>query len=55
MGISTCDVVPYSQARANLSDLAEQVKAGAEKSITKSGECYVVLINVERLDYHHHL
>jgi len=31
MGISARDVVPFTQARATLSDLAEQVKAGAEK------------------------
>ena len=55
MGISTSDVVPFSQARANLSDLAEQVKAGAEKIITKNGESYVALINAERLDYYHRL
>ena len=55
MAISTIDVVPFSQARANLSDLAEQVKGGAEKIITKNGESYVALINAERLDYYHRL
>ncbi len=55
MGISTCDVVAFSQARANLSDLAEQVKAGAEKIITKNGESYVALIDADRLDYYHRL
>ncbi len=55
MAISTSDVVPFSQARANLSDLAEQVKGGAEKIITKNGESYVALINAERLDYYHRL
>ena len=55
MGISASDVVPFSQARANLSDLAEQVKRGAEKIITKNGESYVALINAERLDYYHQL
>lgn len=55
MGILTSDVVPFSQARANLSDLAEQVKNGAEKIITKNGESYVALINAERLDYYHRL
>lgn len=44
MGISASDVVPFSQARANLSELAEQVKAGAEKIITKNGESYIALI-----------
>lgn len=55
MGISASDVVPFSQARANLSDLAEQVKAGAEKIITKNGESYVALIDAQRLDYYHQL
>jgi prevent-host-death family protein len=55
MGISVHDVVPFSQARANLSDLAEQVKAGAEKIITKNGESYVALIDSDRLDYYHRL
>ena len=55
MGISVHDVVPFSQARANLSDLAEQVKAGAEKIITKNGESYVALIDADRLDYYHRL
>ncbi|OGT07228.1 MAG: prevent-host-death protein [Gallionellales bacterium RBG_16_57_15] len=55
MGISVRDVVAFSQARANLSDLAEQVKAGAEKIITKNGESYVALIGAERLDYYHRL
>jgi prevent-host-death family protein len=49
------DVVAFSQARANFSDLAEQVKAGAEKIITKNGESYVALIDADRLDYYHRL
>jgi prevent-host-death family protein len=55
MGISASDVVPFTQARANLSDLADQVKAGAEKIITKNGESYVALIDADRLDYYHRL
>jgi prevent-host-death family protein len=55
MGISASDVVPFSQARANLSELAEQVKAGAEKIITKNGESYIALIDANRLDYYHQL
>lgn len=55
MGISVRDVVAFSQARANLSELAEQVKAGAEKIITRNGESYVALIDAERLDYYHRL
>lgn len=55
MGISASDVVPFSLARANLSELVEQVKAGAEKIITKNGESYVALIDAQRLDYYHQL
>jgi antitoxin (DNA-binding transcriptional repressor) of toxin-antitoxin stability system len=55
MGISASDVVPFSLARANLSELAEQVKAGAEKIITKNGESYIALIDTNRLDYYHQL
>jgi prevent-host-death family protein len=55
VSISASDVIPFSQARANLSELAEQVKAGAEKIITKNGESYVALIDSDRLDYYHQL
>ncbi|MDP9911938.1 prevent-host-death family protein [Variovorax boronicumulans] len=55
MGFSTSDVVPFTQARANLSELADQARAGAEKIITKNGESYVALIDAERLDYYHRL
>ena len=55
MGFSARDVVPFTQARANLSELADQAKAGAEKIITKNGESYVALINADRLDYYHRL
>ena len=47
--------MPFTQARATLSDLAEQVKPGAEKIITKNGESYVALIDADRLDYYHRL
>jgi len=55
MAISARDVVSLSQARANLSELAEQVKAGAEKIVTKNGESYVAIIDAQRLDYYHQL
>lgn len=55
MGISTSDVIPLSHARANFSELAEEVKAGAEKIITKNGESYIALIDASRLDYYHQL
>ena len=55
MGFSASDVVPFTQARAKLSELADQAKAGAEKIITKNGESYVALIDAARLDYYHQL
>jgi prevent-host-death family protein len=55
MAISSADVLPLSQARARLSELADQVKAGAEKIITKNGESYVALIDARRLDHYHQL
>lgn len=55
MGISTSDVVPLSYARANFSELAEEVKGGAEKIITRNGESYIALVDANRLDYYHRL
>ena len=55
MSISASDVISLSQARANLSELADQVKAGAEKIVTKNGESYVAIIDAQRLDYYHRL
>lgn len=52
MAITAADFIPLSQARASLSELADQVKAGAEKIITKNGERYVALIDSDRLDYY---
>ena len=53
MAFTAKDVVPFTVARAKLSELAEQAKAGAEKIITKNGESYVALIDAGRLDYYH--
>ena len=55
MAIAAKDIIPFTQARANLSELAEEVKAGAEKIITRNGESYIALINADRLDYYHRL
>jgi prevent-host-death family protein len=55
MGISASDVIPLSHARANFSELAEEVKAGAEKIVTKNGESFIALIDSDRLDYYHRL
>lgn len=55
MPLVSTDIVPLSQARARLSELADQVKAGAEKIITKNGEAYVALVDAARLDHYHRL
>ena len=55
MSISPKDVIPFTLARAKLSELAEQVRQGSEKVITRNGESYVALIDAERLDYYHRL
>ncbi|MBM3533076.1 MAG: type II toxin-antitoxin system Phd/YefM family antitoxin [Alphaproteobacteria bacterium] len=55
MAVKARDIVPFTQARANLSELADEVKAGAEKIITKNGESYVALIDADRLDHYHRL
>lgn len=55
MAFSVSDVISLTQARASLSELADQVKAGSEKIITKNGESYVALIDAQRLDYYHQL
>ena len=55
MGISARDIIPLSHARANFSELAEEVKAGSEKIVTKNGESFIALIASDRLDYYHRL
>lgn len=55
MAFATKDIVPLTQARARLSELADEVKAGSEKIITRNGESYVALIDAARLDYYHQL
>ena len=55
MAFTSGDVIPLSHARAHLSELADQVHAGAEKIITKNGESYVALVDAQRLDYYHQL
>ena len=55
MAISAADVIPLSQARASLSELAEQMKAGAEKIINKNGASYVAIIDAQWLDCYHRL
>lgn len=55
MAIKSDDIVPLNQVRARLTELAEQVRAGAEKIITRNGECYVALVDARRLDHYHRL
>ncbi len=55
MGITASDIIPLSHARANFSELAEEVNAGAEKIVTKNGESFIALIDAKRLDYYHQL
>jgi prevent-host-death family protein len=55
MSIAAKDVIPFSHARARLSELADEVRAGSEKIITKNGESFVALIDADRLDYYHRL
>jgi prevent-host-death family protein len=55
MPIESRDIVPLTQVRARLSELAEEAHAGAEKIITRNGEAYVALIDASRLDHYHRL
>lgn len=45
MGISASDDIPRSRASTHCSELAEKVKAGAEKVVTKNGEGFIALID----------
>ena len=56
MGLRASDVVPISEARARLTELAEEVVAGgAEKVLTKNGVSYVAIVDAKKLDYYHAL
>jgi len=55
MAIKSEDIVPLNQVRARLTELAEEVRAGAEKIITRNGESYVALVDARRLDHYHRL
>jgi antitoxin (DNA-binding transcriptional repressor) of toxin-antitoxin stability system len=52
MPISSKDLVPLNQVGARLTELADEVRAGSEKIITRNGESYVALIDARRL-YHY--
>ena len=55
MAFTAGDIVQLSQARANFSEVADQVKAGAKKIVTKNGESYVAVLDAQRLDCYHQL
>lgn len=55
MPITSADIVPFNKARAELTRLAEEVREGHEKIITRNGESYVALVDARRLDYYHQL
>ena len=56
MALRASDIVPISQARARLTELADDVVvSGAEKVLTKNGASYVALVDARRLDYYHAL
>ena len=56
MPLRTSDIVPISEARARLTELAEDVvRNGAEKVLTKNGASYVALVDARQLDRYHAL
>ena len=55
MSFTAQDVVPISEARARLTELADDVVSGAEKLLTKNGAAYVALVDAKKLDYYHRL
>ena len=56
MGVRAADVVPISEARARLTELAEDVVGhGSEKVLTKNGASYVALVDARKLDFLHAL
>lgn len=56
MNLRASDVVPISEARARLTELAQEVvEGGAEKLLTKNGISYVAIVDAKKLDYYHAL
>lgn len=55
MSFTAQDVVPISEARARLTELADDVVSGAEKLLTKNGAAYVAIVDAKKLDYYHAL
>lgn len=56
MALRSSDVVPISERRARLTELAEDVVGqGHEKLLTRNGASYVALVDARKLDYCHAL
>lgn len=56
MSLRASDIVPISEARVRLTELAEEVVGnGSEKVLLKNGAGYVALVDARRLDYYHAL
>lgn len=55
MSFTAQDVVPISEARARLTELADDVVSGTEKLLAKNGAAYVALVDAKKLDYYHAL
>jgi PHD/YefM family antitoxin component YafN of YafNO toxin-antitoxin module len=56
MSLRASDVIPISEARARLTELAEDIVGrGTEKLLTKNGASYVALVDARKLDYYHAL
>jgi len=56
MTLRASDIIPISEARSRLTELAEDVVGrGAEKVLTKNGSSYVALVDAKKLDYYHAL
>ena len=55
MSMSASDAMPASDARADLSELADHVKAVVEKVVTKNAKSYGAIIRANQLDHCHQL
>jgi prevent-host-death family protein len=55
MTVYSRDIVPLSAARSRFSELADEARAGDDKIITKNGEAYVALIDIDKLDHYRQL
>lgn len=55
MPIQSTDIVPMNQVRSRFTELADDVRSGSEKIITKNGESYVAIVDARRLDHYHEL